>query len=188
MDEFELSKVGGAVFAALLLMFAPKILSNIGGEHGASHEPKLGGYTLPMPKAADGKAEAEGATKATAGAFDPAGIVKMLAAAKPENGEGIYKRCAGCHANDKAAKSIAGPNFWGLVGRKKAGRADYSGYSEAMKAKGGDWTYADLAAFLHNPKEWMPGTKMAVAVTDSAELADLLAYLRTLSDSPVALP
>ena len=187
MDGFELTKIVGPVLAALLLMVAPKALGNLGGaEHGGGHENKLAGYALPMPKATEAKAAAGSAPAASA--FDPAGVLKLLAAAKPENGEGVYKRCAGCHTNDKAAKSGAAPNFWGLVGRKKGSRADFGGYSEAMKTKGGDWTYADLAAFLHNPKEWLPGTKMAVALTDDAELADLLAYLRTLSDSPVALP
>ncbi len=185
MDEFEVSKVGGAVVAALLLMFAPGILSNLRDNHDGE---KIAGYALPVPQAVDPKGAADGAAPAAVGAFDPASVVKLVAAAKPENGEGIYKRCAGCHAADKAAKSGAGPNFWGLVGRKKGAQPDFNGYSEAIKAKGGDWTYADLAAFLHNPKGWMPGTKMAVAVSDPTELADLLAYLRTLSDAPAPLP
>jgi cytochrome c len=190
MDSFELTKISGAVLAALLLMVAPKVLGNLGGaEHSSAHSEKaVAGYALPVPKATEVKAEAGAGSAPAATAFDPSAVVKLLAAAKPENGEGVYKRCAGCHSNDKAAKSGAGPNFWGLVGRKKGGREDFGGYSEALKAKGGEWSYADLAAFLHNPKEWIPGTKMAVAVTDPAELADLLAYLRTLSDSPVALP
>jgi cytochrome c len=58
-----------------------------------------------------------------------------------------------------------------------------------MKKKGGDWNYADLAAFLHSPKVWLPGTKMIFAgVSDPADLADLIAYLRTLSDNPKPLP
>ena len=207
MDEFEVSKIGGAVLAALLLIVAPKTVANLGGaghapaaekiaagekgataEKGAVEGRMLAGYALPMPKATEVKAEAGGASAVAAAAFDPAAVVKLLASAKPENGEATYKKCASCHTNDKAAKSGAGPNFWGLVGRKKGGRADFAGYSEAMKAKGGDWTYAELAAFLHNPKDWMPGTKMAINVADTGELADLLSYLRTLSDSPVALP
>jgi cytochrome c len=187
MDEFELSKVSGAVIAALLVMLAPSIVGDLLGGHSAAHGEKIAGYALPMPKPVEAKAEA-GAGAATAAAFDPGAVMKLLASARPENGEGVFKRCAGCHSNDKAAKSGAGPNLWGLVGRKKGGREDFGGYSEAIKAKGGDWNYADLAAFLHNPKEWMPGTKMAVAIGDTAELADLMAYLRTLSDSPVALP
>ena len=39
-------------------------------------------------------------------------------------------------------------------------------------------------SYLHDPKGAIPGNKMAfVGVTDNAELADLVAYLRTLSDS-----
>ena len=38
-------------------------------------------------------------------------------------------------------------------------------------------------------KAAVPGNKMAFAgIKDNAELADLLAYLRTLSDSPPPLP
>jgi len=186
MDSFELTKISGAVLSAMLLMFAPKTLADLKGEgHGASHEKPLAGYVLPVAAA---KPEAGAAGAPAAAAFDPAAVTKLLAAAKLENGEATFKRCSACHAVDKSAKSGTGPNLWGLVGRKMGSRADFAGYSEAIKAKGGEWTYADLAAFLHNPKGWMPGTKMAVAVTDDAELADLLAYLRTLSDAPVALP
>jgi cytochrome c len=185
MDEFEYSKVGGAVIAALLLMFAPKILGNLNGGHKGAHGEMMAGYALPVAKATEVKAEAGGAPEA---AFDAAAVLKLLAAAKPEAGEAIFKRCATCHANDKAAKSGTGPNLWGLVGRKKGSQADYSGYSDVLKGKGGEWVFADLAAFLHNSKGWLPGTKMNINIAEPAELADLLAYLRTLSDSPVALP
>jgi cytochrome c len=67
-----------------------------------------------------------------------------------------------------------------VVGRPKAGHAAFN-YSEALKAKGGDWTPADLAAFIHDPKEFVPGTKMIFpGVKDSTDLSDLLAYLDTL--------
>ncbi len=185
MDEFELSKVGGAVIAALLVMLGPSIVGNLRGEHGTVHGEMMAGYELPKAKVTEVKAQAGGAPEA---AFDAAAVLKLLTAAKPEAGEAIFKRCATCHANDKAAKSGTGPNLWGLVGRKKGGQADYSGYSDALKGKGGEWTFADLAAFLHNSKGWLPGTKMNINIAEPAELADLLAYLRTLSDSPVALP
>ncbi len=186
MDSFELSKAGGAVLAALLLMLAPATIGPLfNGEHGGGGHSALGGYNLPIPAA---KSEAPAGDAKAEAAFDPASVLKMLATAKPENGEATYKKCAACHVNAKGAKSGTGPSFWGLVGRKKGGQADYTGYSDALKAKGGEWTYADLAAFLHNPKGWLPGTKMAINVADPAELADLLAYLRTLSDAPVALP
>jgi cytochrome c len=190
LDGFELSKIGGAIFAALLVMIAPgPIGSLLGGGENPSHGDvaKLGGYNLPIPVAKT-EAAAPGGNAAPAAGFDAAAVVKAIAAGKPENGEAVYAKCAGCHTNKKEGKSGAGPSFWGLIGRKKGGLADYAGYSEAIKAKGGDWNYADLAAFLHDPKGWLPGTKMAANVADPTELADLLAYLRTLADTPAALP
>jgi cytochrome c len=188
MDSFEMSKVGGAVLAAMLLMLAPTTIGNLfnsGHDTAGGGHAVMGGYNLPIPEV---KAEAPASDAKAVAAFDPTAVVKMIAAGKPENGEATFKKCASCHAISKGAKSGVGPSLWGLVGRKMGSQADYAGYSEAIKAKGSEWSLADLAAFLHNPKGWMPGTKMAIAVADPAELADLLAYLRGLSDAPVALP
>ena len=50
-----------------------------------------------------------------------------------------------------------------------------------MKTKGGDWDWAHLAAYLHDPKVAIPGNKMAFpGIKDDAELADLLIYMRKL--------
>ena len=75
--------------------------------------------------------------------------------------------------------------------RRPARRRSHEGfnYSAALKGKGGDWTFEELDNFIHNPKGAIPGTIMAFAGIPSAdERADVLAYLRTLSDSPVPLP
>ena len=58
-----------------------------------------------------------------------------------------------------------------------------------MKAKGGDWSFDELNKFIADPKKDIPGTKMAFAgEKDDAKRADIVAYLRTLSDSPLPLP
>jgi cytochrome c len=58
-----------------------------------------------------------------------------------------------------------------------------------MKGKGGTWTYDDLSAFIANPKGYIPGTAMGFAgIPKDSERADVIAYLRTLADSPVPLP
>ena len=59
-----------------------------------------------------------------------------------------------------------------------------------MKAKSSEkWTYDHLNGFLHNPKGYVPGTKMTYAgVTRDDQRADLIAYLRSLSDNPQPLP
>ncbi|MBC8239568.1 MAG: hypothetical protein H8E30_03730 [Alphaproteobacteria bacterium] len=58
-----------------------------------------------------------------------------------------------------------------------------------MMATGGDWGYADLDAFLANPKGFMPGTKMAFrGIAKATDRANLIVYMRQKHDSPPALP
>jgi cytochrome c len=142
------------------------------------------------PKAADAKpATAPAAPAAAAGGFDPKTVLAGLAAASADDGKAKFKACAGCHTYNKGEASKAGPNLWGVVNRPKAAQADYPGYSAAMKAKGGEWTYENLASFLHQPKGYLSGTKMIYnGIKDPAEIANVIAYLRTLSDSPAPLP
>jgi cytochrome c len=62
-------------------------------------------------------------------------------------------------------------------------------YSAALKSKGGEWTFEDINAFIQNPKAYANGTTMAFAgIAQAGERADILAYLRSLSDSPKPLP
>jgi cytochrome c len=54
---------------------------------------------------------------------------------------------------------------------------------------GDSWSFANLDGFLASPKGWVKGTKMSFAgVRKEGQRADLLAYLRSLSSSPAALP
>lgn len=182
MDSFEFTKIAGGVLMALLLIFLPKTFIDLAHHHG----PVEGGYTLPAPSETAAAPAAGG--EAAPAAFDPAKVAAAIATAKPENGAAAFKKCLACHTAEKGAASKAGPNLWGVLGRPHGSFPGF-GYSEAMKSKGGDWTYSDLASFLHKPKAFVPGTKMVFAgVADSAELADLIAYIRTLSDNPPPLP
>ena len=52
-----------------------------------------------------------------------------------------------------------------------------------------NWTYEELNIFLTAPKARVPGTKMSFnGVKDDAERANIIAYLSTLSASPVPFP
>ncbi len=148
--------------------------------------------TAPAPKAAEGApAPAPAATPApaAAGGFDSKLVLAALATAKPDEGKATAKKCLACHVVDKGAASKVAPSLWGIVNRPKASQADYPGYSEALKAKGGAWSYADLAQFLHKPKGYVAGTKMVFnGIPEAADIANVIAYLRTLSDAPAALP
>ncbi len=184
MDSFEFTKISAGVLMALLVIFLPKTLIEMGkAKHGGA---EVAGYKLPEPKEAAPAAEAGKAEVK----FDAAAVVALVSKAKPENAAGTFKKCLGCHSADATSASKAGPNLWNLVNRPKASRADFNGYSDAIKAKASEkWTYENLAGFLHSPKTYLPGTKMVFGgIPEAADLADLLAYLRTLADSPAPLP
>jgi cytochrome c len=180
MDSFEFNKIAGAVLSALLVIFGVStIIETVRNSH--SHGPKLVGYE--MPKAAPG-----GGPAAAEAAFNPAAVLAAVAKGNVESGQGVFKKCAACHTPDKGGKNGTGPNLWGVVSRA-VGSIDGFAYSPVIKGKGGKWDWANLTAYLYDPKGYAPGNKMAFAgVKDVSELADLLAYMRTLADSPAELP
>jgi cytochrome c len=63
-------------------------------------------------------------------------------------------------------------------------------YSEALKAMAShEWDYDELNKFIYNPRQHLPGTKMSYAgLKNDQERANVIAWLRTLADSPVPLP
>ncbi|MFZ1102347.1 MAG: cytochrome c family protein [Hyphomicrobiaceae bacterium] len=180
MDGFELNKIAGAVLAALLLMAGGSTLLQI---TMARHAPAKPGWNLPVTEPKKATAEPEKA-------FDVAAVLALLPKADAESGASVFRPCRTCHTSEKGGKDIVGPNLWGVVGRKVASGATFgTRYSDAMKSHGGEWSFERLAKYLHKPAEEVPGNKMVFAgVPNDADLADLLAYLRTQSDSPVALP
>jgi cytochrome c len=144
------------------------------------HVPEENAYVIEVPEAAAHKGEA-----ATA---EAAPLPVLLAQANPEKGATEAKKCAACHSEEKGGPSKIGPPLWGVIGRKIASVEGFE-YSDALRGKEGEWTYENIYEFIHGPKEWAPGTKMAFAGIKSAEdRADLLVYLRTLADEPVPLP
>ena len=143
-------------------------------------------YTLPA--AAGAKGGATTAADAGAAAFSFAKVAEALPKANVDNGKDIFKKCASCHTADKGGKALQGPNLWGVVGRAKGSVAGF-GYSEPLKAKGGEWSFEHLAQFVNNPKGFLAGTKMVFnGLAAPGDVADLLAYLRSMADTPAALP
>jgi cytochrome c len=144
------------------------------------HVPEENAYVIEVPEAAAQKGEA-----ATAEAVP---LPALLAKANPEKGASEAKKCAACHSEEKGGAIKIGPPLWGVVGRDIAS-VDGFEYSEALRSKEGQWTFENIFEFIHGPKAWAPGTKMTFAGIKSPEdRADLLVYLRTLSDQPVPLP
>ena len=116
-------------------------------------------------------------------------IGPKLASANVDAGKAIFmKQCFTCHTTDKGGANKVGPNLWDIVGRKVASHAGFS-YSSALQAKGGDWSYEDINHMILKPTAYVKGTKMAFAgLPKEQERADVIAYLRTMADTPKPLP
>lgn len=180
MNAFEFNKIAGAVLSAALLIFGGKTLIEIAG---SSHGPQKAGYTLPMPKGGATPGAAPAAPK-----FDVAAVLAAVSKGSADAGKDGFKKCTACHTIDKGGPNRVGPNLFGIVNRDVAKHAGFN-YSPALQGKGGKWSWQLLTEYLHDPKGSIPGNKMAFAgISDPAELADLLAYLRTAADSPAELP
>ena len=178
MDSFEFNKIAGAVLGTGLFMVALNITAEA---IFAPHHPAKPGFEIDVkPQAA---APGPGEKPAPE---EP--IEKLLASATAERGEAAAKACAACHNFQKGGPNGIGPNLFGVVGRPKASVTGFS-YSDAMKAKGGEWTIDDLNKFLTSPKEFVPGTKMTFAgFPRGTQRADVIAYLNSLADNPKPLP
>lgn len=116
-------------------------------------------------------------------------IETLMQNANFEKGKSVAKKCIACHSFEKGGSNKVGPNLWNIVGNKKAHLGNSFNYSKAVLEAGGNWGYEELFAFLKNPKAYIKGTRMAFAgISKPQEVADLISYLRTMSDAPVALP
>lgn len=110
----------------------------------------------------------------------PEPIAELLAAADVAHGEKLAKVCSACHSFDKGGANRVGPNLFGVVGKAKASHEGFA-YSDAMKAKGGNWDIDAMNAFLWNPKKDIPGTKMTFAGLKKPEdRAAVVKWLETL--------
>lgn len=117
-------------------------------------------------------------------------ISALLASANFESGKEIVaEACARCHLTVAGEQNPDRPNLWGVVGRAKGVESGIRNYTDVLLAAGGTWTFEDLNAFIAHPMLTLPGTEMTFeGLPDEQQRADVIAYLRTLSDSPVPLP
>lgn len=180
-SSLEGNKLLAAILVALIIGVVSVLLSDA-IVSGAEDPSEVKAYRV---EGAEASAEGAGA-EAAKDVLEP--VSALLKTASAENGAKLFKKCSACHSVEKGGPNRVGPHLWGMVGAPKAHVSDFA-YSEDLKTKGGSWSYEELNAWLYKPKSVVPGTKMNFAgLKDVKDRADLIVYLRSLSDSPQPLP
>lgn len=141
--------------------------SLVTGEVFKAERPEKMGYPIPgvVEEGEEGGGEAE----------QP--IAALLQTADASAGEAVFRKCAACHTVNQGGASGLGPNLWGTMGAPVAHVAGFA-YSDALRSKGGTWTWETMNEWLRSPRTFAPGTKMTFAGLGEAEdRANLMAYL-----------
>jgi cytochrome c len=172
VNRVSLAALGSVLFVMLLVAFSNLVIS--------PRIPEVPGFALPTGVAT---------APASAPAAQPeTPLPALLAKADAKKGEQDAKICQTCHNFEKGAGPKIGPPLFGVVGRPVASVAGFA-YSDSLKGVGGNWTFELINKMITDPKSVASGTKMTFPGEKSPERrADILAYLQTLSDSPVPFP
>lgn len=93
-------------------------------------------------------------------------------------GRELFKSCQGCHRSRKGDSGFVGPNLDGILGRKAGSLTDYK-YSESMIKAGFIWGDENLVQFLQNPREFIPGTRMATGKLSREDALNIVIYLKS---------
>jgi cytochrome c len=121
----------------------------------------------------------QGVESGAGGAAAAIPIATLLATADVAKGETVFKKCTACHTIASGGANGIGPNLWGTVGKPLASHAGFA-YSDALKTKGGNWTFEALNEWLSNPKKYAPGNKMTFAgLGNPEERAAVILYLNS---------
>jgi cytochrome c len=175
--SLETNKILAALLTAGILASGSGVISRI-LYHPSM--PEENAYVIEVPEGETGDGEAAEA--------EAPPLPVLLAAASPEEGEGEARKCAACHSFEQGGAAKIGPPLWDVVGRDIASVEGFA-YSDALLDKEGEWTLEALNEFIHKPKEYAPGTKMAFAgIQNPEDLADVLVYLNSLAENPAPLP
>lgn len=173
-DMMTLTKAGASVCAALLFLllggWAAETLYHVGEKHhaGDDHE-MVQGFRIEV---ASNDAPAEPVAEVP--------FEEVYAMADASAGDRLWRACSACHKLE-AGENGTGPYLHGVVNREKHTAQGYD-YSDGLLATTGAWTPENISAFLLNPREYAPGTKMAYrGMPDVQDRANLIAYLATFN-------
>ncbi len=106
------------------------------------------------------------------------GIGAAHAAGDAAKGEKTFKKCKACHTINKGGKHKAGPNLFGVVGRK-AGSTSFKKY-KGLKGSDIVWSEDNLDKWLKNPKKFIgKKTSMVIKLKKEKDRKNVIAYLKS---------
>ena len=175
-NDLETNKISASILLAGVIAMLTAFITNI--LYNPDHEKFERGYKIAVTESNSAKKEVK---------EEKIDIIALMANADLARGKKLSSKCSACHSFEQGGKNKVGPNLWDIVGSKIASRPDYS-YSKALN-NGKNWDYNELYAFLNAPRKYAKGTKMSFAgLKKPKDVADMILYLRSYSDSPVKLP
>ncbi|MGR4000266.1 MAG: cytochrome c family protein [Alphaproteobacteria bacterium] len=178
MASLEGNKIAAAVLVSGITAMLAGFISEIVFEQ---HAPEEQAYPI-----------AVSASEATADTSPPEPlsrdeILTLIASADIVKGERIAKKCASCHTFTLGGKDGIGPNLWNIVNQPVGRNTEFS-YSDALEEHAEiepTWGFDSLFHFLQSPRKYIKGTKMSFAgLSKEQDRADIIEYLRNLSDTP----
>ena len=106
-----------------------------------------------------------------------------VAAGDPGRGARDFRPCMACHSV-KAGEHSTGPSLANLWNRKAGTAEGFSNYSSVLREANIEWNQDSLDKWLRAPQKFIPGTTMNFqGVTDEQERADIIAYLKAVSEN-----
>lgn len=162
-DRFN-TVAGWALFAGIIALGGAIVSSKIFHEE----RPEKMGYAI------------EGVEAEGEGAASGPGLNTLLASADLAAGEKVFAKCAACHTINQGGANGIGPNLYATVGEGIGQGKGGFAFSDALKSKGGTWTFDALDHWLKSPREFAPGTKMTFAgLGNPTDRANLIAWMNS---------
>ncbi len=170
-DTMTLTKIVGG-FCGMFLIFllgnwAGELVYHVGAEDHGDGVAQAYSIDTGVEEGADGEPAEE------------VDFATVFASADAAAGENLFRACRACHKVEDGANGT-GPHLYGVVGREIDAVPGYA-YSGALEQVGEVWSPENLSAFLANPREAAPGTKMTYnGMKDVQDRANLIAWLDSL--------
>lgn len=106
-------------------------------------------------------------------------VAGQTEAGDPKRGQDLFqRRCTSCHNLDTEKE---GPRLRGVFGRKSGSIKSFT-YSDAVKAANLTWDAESLDKWLSDTDKFIPDNDMNISLKNANERADIIAYLKMLSN------